>query len=179
MEQPAAADLYGTLAIAKGGTGLTASPSMLVNLGSTSAASVLQASPRPGVTGTLPIANGGTGATSAAGARENLGATFTTGSDNMQRVFKFGNFQIITGFVSGVTVNSSSYQDVVTTYISPFASTPCVVVGLQSSSTAGSFGRVNAALKYTGSTTELTIRVANGDTSQRVPNLTFMAMGAI
>jgi hypothetical protein len=53
-----------TIAIAYGGTGLTSNPSMLINLGSTTAASVFAASPRPGVTGTLPIANGGTGATS-------------------------------------------------------------------------------------------------------------------
>ena len=58
----------GTLAIGNGGTGLTASPSMLTNLGSTTAANVLQASPRPGVTGTLGIGNGGTGATTAANA---------------------------------------------------------------------------------------------------------------
>ena len=65
----------GTLAIARGGTGLAASPSMLVNLGSDDAANVFTASPRPGVTGTLPIANGGTGATSAAAARTALGIT--------------------------------------------------------------------------------------------------------
>ena len=65
----------GTLAITRGGTGLTASPSMLVNLGSDNAANVFTASPRPGVTGTLPIANGGTGATSAAAARTALGIT--------------------------------------------------------------------------------------------------------
>lgn len=64
----------GTLAVARGGTGVTANPSMLVNLGSTSAASVFAASPRPGVTGTLPVARGGTGATTAAAARTNLGA---------------------------------------------------------------------------------------------------------
>ena len=51
----------GTLPVAKGGTNLTASPSMLTNLGSTSAANVFQASPRPGVTGTLPVGHGGTG----------------------------------------------------------------------------------------------------------------------
>ena len=55
----------GTLPISNGGTGLTSSPSMLTNLGSTTAANVLTASPRPGVTGTLPIANGGTGKTTA------------------------------------------------------------------------------------------------------------------
>lgn len=54
---------FGTLPIAQGGTGLTSNPSMLINLASTSAASVFAASPRPGITGTLPIANGGTGKT--------------------------------------------------------------------------------------------------------------------
>lgn len=62
----------GTLAVARGGTGVTANPSMLTNLGSTTAASVFAASPRPGVTGTLPIANGGTGATTPAAAKEAL-----------------------------------------------------------------------------------------------------------
>lgn len=64
----------GTLAVARGGTGITANPSMLVNLGSTSAASVFATSPRPGITGTLAVSHGGTGATSAASARSNLGA---------------------------------------------------------------------------------------------------------
>ena len=64
----------GTLPVSRGGTGLTASPSLLVNLGSTSAASVMAASPRPGVTGTLPISRGGTGATSASAALTALGA---------------------------------------------------------------------------------------------------------
>ena len=45
------------LAVSEYGTGITSNPSMLVNLGSTSAASVFQASPRPGVTGVLPMAN--------------------------------------------------------------------------------------------------------------------------
>ena len=52
----------GTLPIAHGGTGLTSSPAMAVNLASTSTDNVLKAAPRPGVTGTLPVANGGTGA---------------------------------------------------------------------------------------------------------------------
>ena len=64
----------GTLAVARGGTGITSNPSMLVNLGSTSAASVFATSPRPGITGTLSIAHGGTGATTAAAARSALGA---------------------------------------------------------------------------------------------------------
>ena len=64
--------VYGTLPTGRGGTGITSNPSMLVNLGSTTAASVFAASPRPGVTGTLPLGNGGTGGTTAAAARANL-----------------------------------------------------------------------------------------------------------
>lgn len=53
----------GIVDIKHGGTGLSASPSLLINLASTTAANVLQANPRAGVTGTLPVANGGTGVT--------------------------------------------------------------------------------------------------------------------
>lgn len=66
---------WGTLPIAQGGTGLTSSPSMLTNLGSTTADNVLKASPRPGVTGTLGIGNGGTGLTSSPSMLINLGST--------------------------------------------------------------------------------------------------------
>jgi len=72
----------GTLPIARGGTGITSNPSMLTNLGSTSADTVMKSAPRPGVTGTLPIANGGTGATTAANARNNLGAAAASHNHN-------------------------------------------------------------------------------------------------
>lgn len=64
---------FGTLPVAQGGTGLTSSPSMLINLASTAADNILSASPRPGITGTLEIGNGGTGKTTAAEAWTNLG----------------------------------------------------------------------------------------------------------
>lgn len=63
------------LPIANGGTGLSSSPSMLVNLASTTADTVLKASPRPGVTGTLAIGNGGTGITSNPSMLINLAST--------------------------------------------------------------------------------------------------------
>lgn len=70
----AASDITsGTLAVARGGTGITSNPSMLTNLGSGSAASVFASSPRPGVTGTLPVANGGTGVTSIDALKSALG----------------------------------------------------------------------------------------------------------
>lgn len=70
----------GALPVANGGTGLAASPSLLVNLASTSAANVLQASPRPGVTGILPVGNGGTGQTSLQATRNAMGLGNTTGA---------------------------------------------------------------------------------------------------
>ena len=63
-----------------GGTGLTASPSLLINLASTTAANVLVASPRPGVTGTLAVGNGGTGQTSLQATRNAMGLGNTTGA---------------------------------------------------------------------------------------------------
>lgn len=65
-----------TIPVDKGGSGITSNPSMLVNLGSTSAASVFQTSPRPGVTGILPLSNGGLGSNTAAGGRSTLGLTY-------------------------------------------------------------------------------------------------------
>lgn len=71
---------FKVLPITGGGTGLTSPPSMLTNLGSTSAANVLQASPRPGVTGILPVANGGTGANTVAAAVKALLGSSAIGS---------------------------------------------------------------------------------------------------
>jgi len=65
----------GTLPIARGGTGLSASPSMLVNLGATTVADVLQASPRPGITGTLGVNHGGTGVATITGIVKGNGTT--------------------------------------------------------------------------------------------------------
>jgi hypothetical protein len=111
----------GTLGIANGGTGLTANPSMLINLGSTTAANVLVASPRPGVTGTLPIANGGTGATTAANALKNLGVTATAAELNKlagATITISGN--TITGNLNGVASKASTVK---VTTVSPTSAT--------------------------------------------------------
>lgn len=65
----------GTLPVARGGTGLSASPSMLVNLGATAADDVLKASPRPGITGTLGVNHGGTGVATITGIVKGNGTT--------------------------------------------------------------------------------------------------------
>lgn len=77
-------DLGDPVGVSHGGSGLTSSPSMLTNLGSTTAADIMAASPRPGVTGTLPIANGGTGV--------------TTLLELMQAVFAGGSITGITSY---------------------------------------------------------------------------------
>lgn len=58
-----ATNVTGLIDVSHGGTGLTASPSMLVNLGSESATNILTDAPRPGVSGVLSVAHGGTGNT--------------------------------------------------------------------------------------------------------------------
>ena len=65
--------ITGTLGVANGGTGLTASPSLLVDLASDQTANVLQTSPRPGCGGILPISRGGTGVTSIDALKSALG----------------------------------------------------------------------------------------------------------
>ena len=91
----------GTLAVARGGTGVTANPSMLTNLGSTTAASVFAASPRPGVTGTLPIANGGTGATTTANAVKALLGTTAIGSSTKPLYYDGATLQACADSIGG------------------------------------------------------------------------------
>lgn len=69
----------GPVPVANGGSGLSASPSLLVNLASAAAASVMQASPRPGVTGVLGTANGGTGSANPTTGLSNLGGVAKAG----------------------------------------------------------------------------------------------------
>lgn len=119
-----------TLPVARGGTGITSNPSLLVNLASTTADTVFEASPRPGVTGALPIANGGTGATTAANALKNLGLTATaaelnyvdgvtssiqTQINNLKASFQDGCDTIVAGCTTyGDTPASNSPSDIVT-----------------------------------------------------------------
>ena len=64
----------GTLPVERGGTGVTSSPSIRVNLSSWSADHVFKDNPRPGIEGVLPVENGGTGASNAETALAYLGA---------------------------------------------------------------------------------------------------------
>lgn len=143
------------LAVASGGTGLKVNPSMLVNLGTTAASSVLAASPRPGVTGTLPVSNGGTGAATAASALINLGASWETGSSWIR--LKVGNYAILFQYFTGLTYNSVATL----TFAKAFSATPVAVfatpnfvmtdASAQADTTSATTVRVN--LYRVGSTT--------------------------
>ena len=79
--------------MAYGGTGLTAAPSLQVNLASTSAATIFTSAPRPGVTGVLGVANGGTGTSSLTAKR----MVYTTENGNMTAGYHYvdsGTMQI-------------------------------------------------------------------------------------
>ena len=67
--------LESPLPVTSGGSGITSNPSMLTNLGSTTAAGVFTSAPRPGITGTLGVAHGGTGLTASPSMLVNLGST--------------------------------------------------------------------------------------------------------
>lgn len=90
------------IGVAYGGTGLTASPSMLTNLGSTSAANVFQASPRPGITGTLGVGNGGTGQTSA----KNASNAFINALDAETTALQDGDYFIAQTAGGGTTTTT-------------------------------------------------------------------------
>lgn len=78
-------DAYFPVSVANGGSGVTVNPSMLTNLGSTSADAVFKASPRPGVTGILPVANGGTGASTAQNAAKSIVPAYMDGPHVTQK----------------------------------------------------------------------------------------------
>lgn len=104
----------GILGTARGGTGITANPSMLVNLGSTAAASVFATSPRPGVTGTLPVANGGTGVTTLDALKSALGIS---GGDTPSGGSSVGSNLTFSGYDWICVHNDGTYKWLMTKYV--------------------------------------------------------------
>lgn len=85
-----------------GGTGIASNPSMLVNLASTTADTVFEESPRPGVTGTLGIGNGGTGQTSA----KNASNAFINALDTETTALQDGDYFIAQTAGGGTTTTT-------------------------------------------------------------------------
>lgn len=87
---------------------------------------------------------------------------------------KLGNIDAGTGGHS-VSVSASSYSDLNITFNVTFKSVPIVVVGFNTTSTAGGFGRCSCAVLNV-TTTGCTVRVFNGDTTTREPAIRWIAI---
>lgn len=82
----------------------------------------------------------------------------------------------VAGRTAGISVASGATADVNITFGKTFLVPPSVVVGFQSSSTAGAFGRCTCSV-MTIETTGCSLRVFNGDTTTRAPSLMWVAIG--
>lgn len=91
------------------------------------------------------------------------------------------HFPVHVGVQSGLTdpkdVASGSYSDIAITFPEPFYSAPTVVVGFLTASTAGSFGRCVAAVYGNPTATGFNIRIYNGDSTGRKPQVSWIAVG--
>lgn len=81
------------------------------------------------------------------------------------------------GQTADTPVSSGSYVDVSIGYAAAgFTEPPVVLCGFWTGSTAGSFGRCSVAA-YNVTETGCTVRIFNGDSSQRSPQATWIAIG--
>ena len=83
---------------------------------------------------------------------------------------------IETGHITGSSVSANSYVDYNVTFTKSFETAPIVIPTFQSTSTAGAFGRCTLGV-VSVTTTGCVIRVFNGDTSGRAPNIDYVAIG--
>lgn len=80
------------------------------------------------------------------------------------------------GYIQGDDIPTESTADYNVTYSVSFSSTPTPVASFVSTSTASGFGKCSLSI-LNRSATGFTIRVYNGDTTQRSPSLTWVAVG--
>lgn len=81
------------------------------------------------------------------------------------------------GRVASKSVAAGGYTDFAVTFPTAFHSAPIVVVGLETESGAGAFGRCVVAVTGTVTATGFTARVYNGDSSARSPRVSWIAAG--
>ena len=84
---------------------------------------------------------------------------------------------IESGTITGSSVSANSYKDYEVTFNKSFSSAPIVVACFQSTSTAGAFGNCTLGV-VSATTTGFTVRVFNGDSSGRAPNINWIAVKA-
>nr|DAH56772.1 MAG TPA: H-type lectin domain [Caudoviricetes sp.] len=75
------------------------------------------------------------------------------------------------------SVSAGAYADYPVTFPRAFYAAPIVVVGLETESAAGAFGKCVVAVTGTVTETGFTARVYNGDTSPRSPRVNWIAVG--
>lgn len=81
------------------------------------------------------------------------------------------------GTITGSSVSANSYKDYNVTFSKSFSSAPIVTASFQSTSTAGAFGNCTLGIVST-TATGFTVRVFNGDSSGRAPNINWIAVKA-
>lgn len=86
------------------------------------------------------------------------------------------NLGILSGYVAGTTVTAGSYADITVSFGTTLDTAPTVVACFQSVSTAGAFGKCTLAV-HSITTTGCKIRIFNGDTANRAPDLRWIAIG--
>ncbi len=103
----------------------------------------------------------------------------------MARFYAYGHehFAEDVGVLSGTlaaqgNIASGATRDDVITFPKAFKSAPVVVVGFVSTSSAGTFGRCVCAVSAV-STSSFTIRTFNGDSSNRNPGYSWIAVGQL
>ena len=84
---------------------------------------------------------------------------------------------IETGNITGSSISAGSYGDYSVNFTKAFHDAPIVVACFQSTSTAGAFGKCTLGVVSTTSA-GFTVRVFNGDSSGRGPNINWIAIGS-
>lgn len=75
------------------------------------------------------------------------------------------------------SVNAGEYADYPVTFPKAFHAAPIVVVGFETESGQGAFGKCSVAVTGAVTETGFTARVYNGDTSTRNPRVSWIAVG--
>lgn len=84
--------------------------------------------------------------------------------------------QIQYGRVVGSSIAANTYVDKKVTFPKKFDNVPVVIVSFVSTSVAGSFGKCTIAVNNIG-IEGATIRIFNGDTTSRSPDMFWIAVG--